>query len=90
MSQASLVLDLNSGKATPFVEHGRLAIAPNGYEYVTTYNRRRKPYHGREITLQSLYAGDRRRPTAQKTILGGDVEVNSADWYGGTELRLPE
>jgi hypothetical protein len=88
MWQASLLLDLNSGKAQPFVEHGRLAIAPNGFEYVTTYNRRRAVYHGRQITLQSLVAGDRRQPTKQRTLLSGDVEVNSADWYGGTELRI--
>lgn len=88
MWQASLLLDLASGKAQPFVEHGRLAIAPNSFEYVTTYNRRRAIYHGRQITLQPLVTGDRRQPTKQRTLLAGDVEVNSADWFGGTELRI--
>ncbi|WP_309720549.1 hypothetical protein [Armatimonas sp.] len=89
MWQSSLLLDLTSGKAAPFVEHGRLALAPNGFEYVTTYQRKKRVFEGREITLQALYAGDRRRPTLQKKLLGDLVEINSADWYGGTELRLP-
>ncbi|WP_394794094.1 TolB family protein [Armatimonas sp.] len=88
MWQESLLLDLTSGKAAPFTQHGRLALAPNGYEYVTTYNRTRRAYQGRQITLQALYAGDRRKPTAQRSLLGSEVEVNGADWYGGSELRL--
>jgi hypothetical protein len=88
MWQSSLLLDLKSGRAAPFSEHGRLAIAPNGFEYVTTYNRRKRAYSGREITLQSLYLGDRRKPGMQRPLLTGDVEVNSADWYGGTDVRI--
>jgi hypothetical protein len=86
--QESLLLDLNSGKAAPFVSHGRLAVAPNSFEYVTTYDRQRLAYHGREITLQALYSGDRRKPTEQRKLLSDLVEINSADWYGGSELRL--
>lgn len=89
MWQDSLLLSLATGMAAPFGAHGRLAVAPNGYEYVTTFNRTRRSYQGREITLQPLLAGDRRQPSRQRSLIPELVEVNSADWYGGTELRLP-